>query len=112
MLEKDLKLKDGEPKMESTKYRSIEDRIQFIFWLFTGKPFDKTQQWWPKISSAITYRNSIMHPKRPTSIQVSEAERHLISILEATDALFRVVFGKGWPRAKKGLYTKVSISEP
>ncbi|MER8802251.1 hypothetical protein [Mesorhizobium sp. M0998] len=109
MTETDIKIVKGEPTIRGAKYRSIDERLHFLFWRFSHKQFDTNQAWWPLLSGAITARNQIMHPKVGVELTVTDAENCLMAIMNATNALFLTVFGKPWPKAKKGLHSSVTV---
>ena len=109
MQEKSIRFVCGRPSLTDQRFHSIEDRLQFLFWRFSGREFDKNKTWWPHFSSAVGFRNEIMHPKAPSATTVDDAERSLSAIVSAIDDLMMVVFRKRWPKAKRGLTSSLSI---
>lgn len=109
MSEKDVKIADGVPILQGTRYRSIEERLQFLFWRFSYKELDTSVAWWPKLRAAIDTRNQIMHPKGALSLSAKDAENCLRAVIDATNALFVTVFNRPWPKANRGLDTPVEV---
>lgn len=109
MNEQDLRIVRGQPQAAGVKYRTLEERLQFLFWRFSHKPFDTQQKWWSALKQAINQRNDLMHPKKGAALTEDDAERCLLAILEATDCLFKTVFNNSWPKAKRGLLTSVEV---
>lgn len=109
MNEQDIRIVRGQPTAAGQKYRSLEERIQFLFWRFSRVPFDTQQAWWGALAQAIGQRNDLMHPKEGASLTVKDAERCLLAIIETTDCLFKAVFGKNWPKANRGLLTAIEV---
>ena len=109
MDEKAIKIIKGMPDLAEQKFQSIEDRLQFLFWKFSGQEFDTTKPWWPSFAEAVRVRNSIMHPKIAGTIRRGDAERALLAVISAIDDLMLTVFGKPWPKAQKGLTPSITI---
>lgn len=109
MNEKSVKLRKGRPCLSEQKFHSIDDRLMFLFWKFSGEEFDKSKSWWSQFAEAVRVRNSIMHPKESTNITSADAERALSAIVDALDDLMLTVFKKRWPKAKKGLVPSYTI---
>jgi hypothetical protein len=107
--EKSVRILKGEPTLGEQRFQSIEDRLQYLFWRFSGAQFDTGCSWWPAFAEAVQLRNSIMHPKVGANIDPSDAERALNALLLAIDALMFTVFKKRWPKARKGLSPSVTI---
>lgn len=107
--EKGIRLQKGVPTLVDRRFHSIEDRIQFLFWRFSGAPFDNTKKWWPEFLNSVSIRNEIMHPKKEFEMSIDDAERAVSSVLQVIDDLMVTVFKKNWPRANKGLQVVYSI---
>lgn len=109
MQEKSVKLVRGKPSLGEQRFQSIDDRLQFLFWKFSGDEFDKSKFWWPDFANAVTVRNGIMHPKGKSEITVEDAERAILAIIAALDQLMLTVFGEKWPKANKGIVPSYSL---
>ena len=109
MQEKSVKLLHGKPSLGEQRFHSIEDRVQFLFWRFTGQEFDKNKTWWPDFANAVSVRDSSMHPKKKAEITPQDAERAMLAIVAPLDDLMRTVFKKRWPKASKGILPSYEI---
>lgn len=109
MNEKAVKISKGKPILAEQRFQSVEDRLQYLFWKFSGVPFDTTKVWWHGFAEAVRLRNSIMHPKEASAIDVAQAERALEAVLLAIDDLLSTVFNSKWPKANKGLMPSFTI---
>ncbi len=107
--EQSVRINLGQPVLADQKFQSIEDRVQFMFWKFTGQPFDKTKEWWPGFAESVTKRNSLMHPKDSVSIMKEDARRVLVALTAAYGDLVQTVFKRPWPKAKRGLTSKFHV---
>ncbi|MGV2114246.1 hypothetical protein ACQZ46_23650 [Agrobacterium salinitolerans] len=103
MNEKAVKVQRGRPVLAEQRFQSIEDRLQYLFWKFSGEEFDTNKSWWPFFAEAVRLRNGLMHPKQSSAIETADAERALTAVLDAVNDLIETVFGKPWPKAMKGL---------
>jgi hypothetical protein len=109
MNEKAVRIVKGRPSLAEQRFQSIEDRLQYLFWKFSGEDFDASKDWWPGFSEAVRVRNRIMHPKDGHEIQVADAQRALLSLISAINDLMKTVFKKPWPKAKRGLTPSTTI---
>ncbi|MFC3632027.1 hypothetical protein ACFOM8_21645 [Paracoccus angustae] len=109
MQEKSVKLIRGQPCLAEQRFHSIDDRLMFLFWKFSGVQFDKGKAWWPPFAGAVGIRNGIMHPKEEARITAQDAEKSVSAIVDALDDLMLTVFGKRWPKANKGLVPSYAI---
>jgi len=109
MQERSVKLVRGQPYLGDQRFQSIDDRLQFLFWKFSGEEFDRGKTWWPNFANAVTIRNGIMHPKKKADITAKDAERAISAIVAALDELMVTVFGSKWPKANKGILPTYAI---
>jgi len=103
LLEQDVRFELGEFKPGGLKMISIQDRILFLHLRFGGKPLDRSAPWWGELSSAITLRNKLTHPKAVPAIEVDPVRRAIQAIIAGIDALFRAVYRRPFPVASRGL---------
>ena len=87
----------------------LEDRICFLYRRFTGKPLDRTQNWWSSLKSGISIRNSIMHPREMVEITDKLVKDVLAAIIESIDVLYRAVYGRGFQASGKGLNSSITF---
>jgi hypothetical protein len=109
LLEKEVRLDNGEFKVSGLKMYPLTDRIQFLYRRVTGKLIDKNARWWSELASAIQLRNKLTHPKEPVEINITNVERVLKAIIQAIDALYRGVYKTGLPAAGMGLDSKMNF---
>jgi hypothetical protein len=109
MQEKVVKLARGQPCLGDQRFQSIDDRVQFLFWKFSGEEFDKGRQWWSEFANAVHLRNCIMHPKDKSEISAQDAERAIVAVIAALDDLMFTVFSRRWPKAMKGTVPSFTI---
>ncbi len=107
--EKDVKIEKGIPKTFGTKYRSIEERIQFLLCHFSANQFDFDKSWWQGLMQSIQKRNNILHPKNSSPVLLKDSELFLNSLVEAVDEIYKTVFGTKWPKSKLGVQTSVVL---
>jgi len=98
LLEKDVALENGElvPKEQLKMYR-LRDRMLFIYHRFSGKPLDRTSQWWCQLMTALRTRNDLVHPKDPLVLTEEMAETALQAILDSLDALYMALYKTHYP---------------
>lgn len=109
MQEKAVRLVRGQPCLGEQRFQSIDDRLQFLFWKFSGEEFDTGKAWWPDFARAVSVRNGVMHPKKEAEIKSNDAERAILAIVAALDELMITVFGSKWPKANKGTVPSYAI---
>ncbi|WP_283176139.1 hypothetical protein [Gemmobacter sp. 24YEA27] len=109
MQEKAVKLVRGRPCLSEQRFQSIDDRLQYLFWRFSGEDFDRGKAWWPNFANAVNIRNGIMHPKKEGMVKSRDAEQAVLAIIDALDDLMLTVFGTKWPKANKGIVPSFEI---
>jgi hypothetical protein len=87
----------------------LEDRILFLHARFSKRPLDKNVAWWAHLKSSLLIRNRLTHPKEAVSLRPEEVEASLTSIIEAIDALYLGIYGKGFPATSTGLQSRLSF---
>ncbi|MDZ4687483.1 MAG: hypothetical protein SH850_20620 [Planctomycetaceae bacterium] len=110
LLEKDVRLEDGEFKIHpSLKVMRLEDRIQFLHLRFSGQPLNRSETWWSELRSAIVLRNQLTHPKEAGEIARGNVERAVTAIIDTLNAVFLAVYRKGFPSASRGLSSRLDF---
>lgn len=108
--ERDFKLEKGRFELTNNlKMYRLEDRIQFLYRTYSGKPLDRNSTWWAELKSGIDLRNRLVHPKEVQSVSVAAVERALQSIVDALNALYEGVYRAPYPAAKLGLSSRLSF---
>jgi hypothetical protein len=107
--ERGLRLKDGEWQLTpDLKFYRLEDRIVFLFRRYAGQDAS-VEAWWSVIKEAINARNGLVHPRDVMSLRVADVERLILSIVDALNALYMAVFGKGHPAHGRGLQSTLTF---
>jgi hypothetical protein len=109
LLEKDVRLEDGEFVLRNFKMFRLEDRIQFLHRQFSGKPFDGQVIWWSRLKEAMLIRNRLTHPKDAHLLTVQDVRDALTAIIAVLDATYIAIYKKGFPAAGRGLNSQLSF---
>ena len=108
--EKDVVLKKGTFILtDGLKMHKTIDRVLFLHEKFGRKKWDANAKWIGNLAHAVRDRNTLMHPKELANVDVKMAERMLLAVIEALDALYLALYGKGFPAAKRGLDSKLNF---
>ena len=109
--EKKVELSDGTFRLTTQMqiYR-IEDRILFLCHRFSKKSaLDKTAAYWSQFKDALGLRNNLTHPKTPATVNQISVERALLAILQLLDVVYKRIYGKRYPPAKRGLDSTIEL---
>jgi len=109
LLEKEVRLNDGEFTLGGLRMYRIEDRIQFLHKQFSGKSLDKTLQWWGQLNNAIDTRNKLTHPKDAHPIKIEQVRSAIEVVITTIDSLYQAIYKKGFPAAKRGLNSRIEF---
>ena len=109
LLEKEVRLEDGEFRLKGLKIYRLEERFSFLHRKFSGKPVDKNAGWWSELLGAIDLRNRLTHPKQAQSVNVNSVQIAIRAIIYSIDALYRNIYKKGFPAATRGLQSRVDF---
>jgi hypothetical protein len=103
LLERDVRLLDGEFRLQTTlKMVRLEDRIEFLHAKLSGKPLDKSAKCWGELISALRLRNELTHAKIVPSVSQSAVQSAIQAILDVLDILVRAIYRKKLPAADMG----------
>ena len=109
LLEKEVKLIDGEFTIGALRMYRLEDRIQFLHRQFSGKSLDTTLQWWGQLKSAIDTRNKLTHPKDVHPVTFGQVRSAIEAVINTIDSLYLAIYKKGFPAAKRGLGSRMAF---
>ncbi len=110
LLEQEVRFHQGEFKAsDNLRMVSLQDRILFLHLKFGGRPMDRTALWWSELSSALTTRNKLTHPKEVPVISVEDVKRALGAIIEGIDVLFRAIYRRPFPVASRRLDSNLTF---
>jgi len=106
LLEKDVRLENGEFKVQAgLKIARLEDRIEFLYAKFSGKPLPRSSTWWGQLSSAIDLRNKVTHAKTVIPVTRTAVGNAVQAIVDALDALYQSIYKRKFPPASQGLHS-------
>jgi hypothetical protein len=104
LLERGVRLEEGIFQLHSgLKMQRLEDRIQFLHAKFSGKPVDRSSDWWGQLAEAIALRNRLTHAKTVPNITEDAVRNAIKAIIFALDALYQAIYRRKFPPASKGL---------
>lgn len=89
-------------------YRVI-DRIEFLYYKFSGKSIISTDLWYQNIKQSISLRNSLVHPKNLVAIDEKQTAQTLQAILDTVNQLYLSIYRRGLPIYRKGLQSNLSF---
>jgi len=109
LLEKDIRLDDGEFVLGNLRMSKMEDRILLLYRKFSGKKLDKKVAWWAQLKQATTSRNNLTHPKQSHAISLTTVREALRSIVDVIDVLYKAIYQKPFPAAGLGLDSRLNF---
>jgi hypothetical protein len=109
LTERDIRLEHGEFKLGPLKMYRLEDRILFLHLRFSGTPLNRNSTWWGELSSAISLRNQLTHPRAVPEITHSEVSRAISAIIDTIDALFQAIYQQQFPVANRRLQSRLDF---
>lgn len=109
LLEKEVRLDNGDFVLGGLRMYRMEDRITFLHKRFSGARVDKTAAWWSELAGALDLRNKLSHPKEAQAITQPAVERALRSIISSIDALYQAIYKRKFPAANLGLQSQMDF---
>jgi hypothetical protein len=110
MLERDVRLENGEFKLQSSlKMSRLEDRIEFIHTKFSGKPPDHSASWWSQLTTAMDLRNQLTHAKTVPTISETAVRSAIQAIILSLDALYLAIYKRAFPSSGMGLQSRLTF---
>jgi hypothetical protein len=109
LLERDVKLVDGEFTLGGFRMYRLEDRILFLHRQFSGKTLNKSVGWWAQLKSAMDHRNKLTHPKSAHPVTIENVRDALAAVIASLDALYMAIYKKGLPAANLGLHSLLTF---
>ena len=99
LLEKEVRFERGEFVLSNTlKISRLTDRIEFLYFKYTGKNLDGTTQWYAELKQGIKIRNELVHPKGNVTLTIKQVENVITSVIETVNELYKVVYKTKFPR--------------
>jgi hypothetical protein len=110
LLEKEVRLKDGEFQLQSgLRISRLEDRFEFIYTKFSGKQLDRESDWWSQLSAAIDVRNQLTHAKTVPEIAEAAVRNGILAIIASLDALYQSIYKRPFPPVGMGLQSGLTF---
>jgi hypothetical protein len=110
LTERDVKLEDGEFRLQGNKRMSrLEDRIELLYVRFSGKPIDPASPWRTQLSGATALRNQLTHAKAVPTVSEAAVQGAVVAIVATLDALYGSVYKRSFPAAGMGLDSRLSF---
>lgn len=104
--EKEVSLHKGEFKLtDRDKHYRIEDRVDFLIFRFSGSRDALKEPWRSELSSAISLRNKLVHPKEIHLLHEADVQSAVSSVILCLSALYLAIFRKDFPLKSLGLDT-------
>lgn len=104
--EMEVRLDKGQFRItDKPKFYSMEDRIEFLLRRFSSDIDAAKGTWFSALKDSIGVRNRLVHPKDAHEINIQEAEKAIISILDCLSSLYKSIFQKEFPLKSLGLHT-------
>lgn len=108
--EKEVVLEVGKFTLSNKlKIYRLEDRIQFLYHKYQGKPIDPQELWWQSLKNSANLRNQLTHPKSSPIVTITNTENAIKAIIETIDILFQAIYKDKFLLAKKGLTSSLSF---
>ena len=110
LLERDVRLRDGEFQLQSgLKISRLEDRVEFIHAKFSGKPLDRASTWWSQLGTAIDLRNQLTHAKTVPNISEAAVRNAILAIISSLEALYQAIYKRAFPPSGMGLQSVLTF---
>jgi hypothetical protein len=110
LLEKDVRLEDGEFRLQpGLRMAKLEDRIELLHARFSGKHVDRSSVWWGQLTTAIDLRNKLTHAKTVTPITRSAVSSAIQAIIDALDTMYQAIYKRKFPAATQGLQSSLTF---
>ncbi|MGS4916315.1 hypothetical protein [Mameliella alba] len=104
--EKEVSLHRGEFKLtRKDKYYRLEERVDFLIVRFSGSRDALNEAWRSELSSAISLRNKLVHPKEIHQLREADVQTAVSSVIFCLSALYLAIFRKDFPLKSLGLDT-------
>jgi hypothetical protein len=109
LVEREVRLENGEFVLGGLRISRMEDRISLLHRKFSGAPIDKTATWWSDLAGAIDLRNKLTHPKQAQAVTLPSVERAIKSVIDVVDALYQGIYKRKFPAANLGLQSRMDF---
>lgn len=106
LLERDVVLKAGEFTLtEKSKFWRLTERIDLLVAKCSSDPAEAKKDWHSKLSTALSLRNALVHPRQAHALTVVQVTEAMQAILRCVNQLYKDVFQKagGLPYTKKSI---------
>jgi hypothetical protein len=110
LAERDVQLDNGQYALtDRLRMYRLKDRIEFLCRRFGGGPIDKSSVVWSGFKSGLNQRHRLTHPKEAAEITEPLTRQALTAIIGLLDLLYRAIYKRPYPAAKRGLDSNLSF---
>lgn len=109
LLEKEIRLVNGEFELGGLRMSRLEDRILYLRRHFSGEPLDKAQAWWSQLMNAINTRNRLTHPKDVAPVNAEQVKAAVEAVIDTIDHLYQIIYKRRFPAATLGLHSRFAF---
>ena len=110
LLEKEVKFDNGEFSLSNKlKMSRITDRIEFLFFKFSGVKVNGTFPWYTALKQSIELRNKLVHPKEDLTISIIQVEQAITSVIDTINQLYLLIYKKKYPAYDRGIHPKFPL---
>ena len=98
LAEKEIDFNNGDPILGSRlKMSRLKDRILYIYYRFSHKHIQPTDQWYSDLCNTIELRNALVHPKERLVLTPAQVESALRSVLWTVNEIYNAVYNRPVP---------------
>ena len=110
LLEKEIRFDKGEFILSNgLKISRITERMEFLYYKFTGNKLDGTIQWYANLKQSIDIRNKLVHPKENLQINIKQVEMGVGAVVEAINELYKAVYQRKFPAYDRGVSPRLDL---
>lgn len=105
--EKDISFEKGKFSVSNKlKIYRLSDRIEYLYFKFSGKTVGCSDVWYAELKNSINLRNKLVHPKSDITLTVAQVENALRAVLNTVNQLYLIIYKKGFPAYPLDLQSK------
>lgn len=110
LLEKEIIFDKGHYKLGNRlKMSRLTERIELLFYIYTGKDNLSNTTWFQQLKQSIDFRNKLVHPKEYIEITDKQVENAILSVLETINELYKVIYKRPFPQYNFGVTSRIDI---
>ncbi|MDP4092805.1 MAG: hypothetical protein Q8920_05520 [Bacillota bacterium] len=94
---------------QKLKIYRISDRIEFLYYKYSGKIVGPSDTWYAELKKSIDLRNKLVHPKSNILLTIVQVENALHAVLNTINQLYLIIYKSGLPIYSLDLQSKFSF---